>query len=319
MCTHLHVDHVGWNTKLENGRWVPTFPNARYLFAKREYAHWENEHKTQGKETNGGSFDDSVLPVVEAGKAVMIDSDHQPDPMLTIKDYPGHTPGSIAINLKDGGRQACFSGDIMHHPIQVYHPTGRASSAPTRSCRRRAGAGCSRTASRAARCSARRTSRRQCGYIKAAGQCLPHRLGCRQMTGREEDTGLSGKVAIVSGGGAAGDGIGNGRAAAILLAPRRHQGSWSPTSTRSWRSARRDDQGEGGTAVAEACDATKEPTASGWSMPRSIAGAGSTSSTTMSASAAAAAWSTRSRTNIAASCRSTSRRCSCSPSTRSRR
>jgi len=122
LCTHLHVDHVGWNTKLENGRWVPTFPNARYLFAKREYAHWENEHKTQGKETNGGSFDDSVLPVVEAGKAVMIDSDHQPDPLVTIKDYPGHTPGSIAINLRDGGRQACFSGDIMHHPIQVYHP-----------------------------------------------------------------------------------------------------------------------------------------------------------------------------------------------------
>jgi glyoxylase-like metal-dependent hydrolase (beta-lactamase superfamily II) len=122
MCTHLHVDHVGWNTRLENGRWVPTFMNAKYLFAKREYAHWETEHKTKGLETNGGSFDDSVLPVVDAGKAVMIDSDHQPDPLLTIKDYPGHTPGSIAINLKDGGRQACFSGDIMHHPIQVYHP-----------------------------------------------------------------------------------------------------------------------------------------------------------------------------------------------------
>jgi len=123
MCTHLHVDHVGWNTRLENGRWVPTFPNARYLFAKREYAHWENERRTQdGASINGGSFDDSVLPVVEAGKAVMIDTDHQPDPLLTIRDYPGHTPGSIAINLSDGGRQATFSGDIMHHPIQVYHP-----------------------------------------------------------------------------------------------------------------------------------------------------------------------------------------------------
>jgi glyoxylase-like metal-dependent hydrolase (beta-lactamase superfamily II) len=123
MCTHLHVDHVGWNTKLENGRWVPTFPNAKYLFAKREYAHWENERKTQDAGTvNGGSFDDSVLPVVEAGKAVMIDSDHQPDALLTLKDYPGHTPGSIAINLRDGGKQATFSGDIMHHPIQVYHP-----------------------------------------------------------------------------------------------------------------------------------------------------------------------------------------------------
>ncbi len=123
MCTHLHVDHVGWNTKLENGRWVPTFPNAKYLFAKREYAHWESERKKQGDgKVNDGSFDDSVLPIVEAGKAVMIDSDAQPDPLLTIKDYPGHTPGSIAINLKDGGKQACFSGDIMHHPIQVYHP-----------------------------------------------------------------------------------------------------------------------------------------------------------------------------------------------------
>lgn len=122
MCTHLHVDHVGWNTKLENGRWVPTFKNAKYLFAKREYAHWETEHRTKGLETNGGSFDDSVLPVVEAGKAVMIENDHQPDPLLTIRDYPGHTPGSIAINLKDQGNQACFSGDIMHHPIQVYHP-----------------------------------------------------------------------------------------------------------------------------------------------------------------------------------------------------
>jgi len=123
LCTHLHVDHVGWNTRLENGRWVPTFPNAKYLFAKREYAHWEGERKKQGDgKVNDGSFDDSVLPIVEAGKAVMIDSDAQPDPLLTLGDYPGHTPGSIAINLKDGGRQACFSGDIMHHPIQVYHP-----------------------------------------------------------------------------------------------------------------------------------------------------------------------------------------------------
>ncbi len=111
MCTHLHVDHVGWNTKLENGRWVPTFPNAKYLFAKREYAHWETERGAQGEgKVNDGSFDDSVLPIVEAGKAVMIESDHQPDPLLTIKDYPGHTPGSIAINLKDEGRSRDLLG-----------------------------------------------------------------------------------------------------------------------------------------------------------------------------------------------------------------
>src|SRR5215471_10443077 len=123
LCTHLHADHVGWNTQLVDGRWVPTFPNARYLFAKREYVHWEAERTKQGEgKVNDGSFDDSVLPVVEAGRAVMVDVDHQPDPLLTLKDYPGHTPGSIAINLKDGDRRACFSGDIMHHPIQVYYP-----------------------------------------------------------------------------------------------------------------------------------------------------------------------------------------------------
>jgi glyoxylase-like metal-dependent hydrolase (beta-lactamase superfamily II) len=122
MCTHLHVDHVGWNTQLKDGRWVPTFPNAKYLFAKREYAHWETERKTKGEGVNDGSFDDSVLPVVEAGMAEMIETDHQPDPMLTLKDYPGHTPGSVAINLRDGDRRACFAGDIMHHPIQVYPP-----------------------------------------------------------------------------------------------------------------------------------------------------------------------------------------------------
>ena len=185
MCTHLHVDHVGWNTKLENGRWVPTFPNAKYLFAKREYAHWENEHKTQGKETNGGSFDDSVLPVVEAGKAVMIDSDHQPDPMLTIKDYPGHTPGSIAINLKDGGKQACFSGDIMHHPIQVYHPDWSSQFCSDQELsaksRRKLLEDC--VESNALLCPAHFPGA-NAGYIKPAGQRLQDRMGCirREMT-----------------------------------------------------------------------------------------------------------------------------------------
>ncbi len=123
MCTHLHVDHVGWNTKLENGRWVPTFPNARYLFARKEYAHWEDERRQKDAQSvNGGSFDDSVLPVVEAKKAVFIDTDHQPDSLLTIEEAPGHTPGSIVIRLSDAGREAVFSGDIMHHPVQVYYP-----------------------------------------------------------------------------------------------------------------------------------------------------------------------------------------------------
>ena len=123
MCTHLHVDHVGWNTELRDGRWVPTFPNARYLFAAKEYAYWEAERKrTPETPVNGGSFDDSVLPVVEAGRAVLIGTDYQTDPLFTIRDAPGHTPGSITIELVDGGSRALFTGDIMHHPIQVYRP-----------------------------------------------------------------------------------------------------------------------------------------------------------------------------------------------------
>jgi glyoxylase-like metal-dependent hydrolase (beta-lactamase superfamily II) len=137
MCTHLHVDHVGWNTRLVDGRWAPSFPNARYLFGKAEFAHWESERKTQGAQLNDGSFDDSVLPIVEAGKAVMIESDHQPDPLLTITDYAGHTPGSIAIRLRDGGREACFSGDILSKPAVKSTSYRRTPPKPNRRERRK--------------------------------------------------------------------------------------------------------------------------------------------------------------------------------------
>ena len=123
MCTHLHVDHVGWNTRLVDGRWVPTFPNARYVMARKEYAHWEAERsQSEPGIVNDGSFDDSVLPVVEAGQAVFVDADHQPDDLFTIIEAPGHTPGSVVLRLAGGGQEALFTGDIMHHPIQVYHP-----------------------------------------------------------------------------------------------------------------------------------------------------------------------------------------------------
>src|SRR6266436_3597558 len=72
MCTHLHWDHVGWNTRLDNGRWVPTFPNARYLFSKKEYEYWDAVHR----KTPLSSMADSVLPIIEARKAELITSDH---------------------------------------------------------------------------------------------------------------------------------------------------------------------------------------------------------------------------------------------------
>jgi NAD(P)-dependent dehydrogenase (short-subunit alcohol dehydrogenase family) len=135
------------------------------------------------------------------------------------------------------------------------------------------------------------------------------------MQGPEDDPGLAGKVALVSGGGAAGDGIGNGRAAAILLA---RAGAKVLVADRDLKLAERTVEmiaAEGGTAAAHGGDVTSET--GRWSKPRSTAGASSISSTTMSASAAAAAWSTKRPSNIAASCRSMSRACSCSPSTRS--
>ncbi len=120
MCTHLHVDHVGWNTRLENGRWVPTFPNASYLFGETEYRFWEREHVKVPFIRN--SFEDSVLPVVEAGKAVLVGDGHEVDDGVTIAPSPGHTPGHMCLNVASQRERAVFSGDLMHHPIQVPEP-----------------------------------------------------------------------------------------------------------------------------------------------------------------------------------------------------
>ena len=117
LCTHLHVDHVGWNTRLEDGRWVPTFPNARYLFARTEYAFWETRHKDDPYYTD--VFRDSVLPVVEAGRVDFVDGDHEIESGLHLEPSPGHTPGHVCVNLESGGQRAVFSGDMMHHPLQV--------------------------------------------------------------------------------------------------------------------------------------------------------------------------------------------------------
>jgi glyoxylase-like metal-dependent hydrolase (beta-lactamase superfamily II) len=122
MCTHLHVDHVGWNTRLVNGRWVPTFPNAKYVFAKREYDHWEAEARTTGLARTGNYMSDSVLPVVEAGKAVFVDMDHELDTGIALYPLPGHTPGQCGVHVKSNGTEAILTGDMMHHPLQVVYP-----------------------------------------------------------------------------------------------------------------------------------------------------------------------------------------------------
>ena len=117
VCTHLHVDHVGWNTRLEGGRWVPTFPRATYIFARDEFEFWKQESVTGREEF--GLIDDSVMPVVEAGKALLVASDHVIDDRLQFEPSPGHTPGHVNVRLRTKAGEAVFTGDMMHRPIQV--------------------------------------------------------------------------------------------------------------------------------------------------------------------------------------------------------
>lgn len=121
-CTHLHVDHVGWNTKLENGRWVPTFPNAKYIFGRREFEFWQAWIKEHGPPSSGPSFEDSVLPIVEANQAVLVEDDFKMNDYIHLSPAPGHTPGQCCANLSSAGAKAIFAGDALHHPLQVFEP-----------------------------------------------------------------------------------------------------------------------------------------------------------------------------------------------------
>jgi glyoxylase-like metal-dependent hydrolase (beta-lactamase superfamily II) len=118
-CTHLHGDHVGWNTRLANGRWVPTFPNARYLFAETEVAYWERMHRDGPDNIYRQSWEDSVLPVLEAGLVDRVRSDHEITRGIRLHQAPGHTPGNVVIELDDGRRRAVMSGDVIHHPVLI--------------------------------------------------------------------------------------------------------------------------------------------------------------------------------------------------------
>jgi glyoxylase-like metal-dependent hydrolase (beta-lactamase superfamily II) len=118
MCTHLHPDHVGWNTRLQNGRWVPTFPNARYVFGKTEFEHWTAQHAKAAVP----QFVDSVLPVVEAKRADIVGNDLAVGDHARILPTPGHTPGHVAFAFGKGKDDAVFSGDLIHSPLQAVYP-----------------------------------------------------------------------------------------------------------------------------------------------------------------------------------------------------
>jgi glyoxylase-like metal-dependent hydrolase (beta-lactamase superfamily II) len=119
LCTHLHVDHVGWNTKRVGGRWVPTFVNARYVFGRTEYEHWRDHSDTP---EHAAVFDDSVKPIADAGKADLIASDHRLTDEIRMIPTPGHSPGHMSIHITSDGEQALLTGDVAHHPCQMAHP-----------------------------------------------------------------------------------------------------------------------------------------------------------------------------------------------------
>jgi len=118
LCTHLHVDHVGWNTKLADGKWVPTFANARYVFGKTEYEHWRDHSDGPDK---AAVFNDSVQPIAEAGKADLVASDARLCDEITLIPTPGHSPGHISILIRSDGEEGLLSGDVAHHPCQMAH------------------------------------------------------------------------------------------------------------------------------------------------------------------------------------------------------
>ncbi|MSP31449.1 MAG: MBL fold metallo-hydrolase [Pseudolabrys sp.] len=120
LCTHLHVDHVGWNTRLENGRWVPTFRNAKHVMSRVEHDFWCAKARDPAtQQTLKNVYNDSVLPVVENGMAVMFDNGYSLDDCLTIVPAPGHTPGHVRIDLRSKEQSAIFCGDVLHNPVQV--------------------------------------------------------------------------------------------------------------------------------------------------------------------------------------------------------
>ncbi len=118
LCTHLHVDHVGWNTRLVDGKWVPTFAKARYVFGRTEYEHWRDYSTEPDK---AAVFADSVKPIMDADRANLIPSDHRLCEEITMIPTPGHSPGHMSLHIHSEGEEALLTGDVAHHPCQMAH------------------------------------------------------------------------------------------------------------------------------------------------------------------------------------------------------
>jgi glyoxylase-like metal-dependent hydrolase (beta-lactamase superfamily II) len=122
MCTHLHADHIGWNTRLVDGRWVPTFGKARYLIGRSEFDHWRTEEEKAPGSHNHGSFSDSVMPLIEAGCVDLVEDGYELCQGLNLIALPGHTGGQLGLCLCHQQQQAFFCADALHSPVQVFHP-----------------------------------------------------------------------------------------------------------------------------------------------------------------------------------------------------
>jgi glyoxylase-like metal-dependent hydrolase (beta-lactamase superfamily II) len=118
LCTHMHVDHVGWNTRLVDGRWQPTFAAARYLYAEDEWEHWRQEPA----DDTGPIIEDSVQPIFDAGLADLVPGDAAVNNEVRLEPTPGHTPGHVSVHIASKGEEAVITGDMIHHPCQIAHP-----------------------------------------------------------------------------------------------------------------------------------------------------------------------------------------------------
>ena len=144
ICTHMHGDHLGWNTRLVDGEWVPTFAKARYVFAQAEYDYWKADSEAdpavgaeappEGIPSHGAAFADSVAPIVAAGRADLVDAEHRVSASLGLRSSAGHTPGHVTVEIgpvglvgsvASGGARALLIGDAMHSPIQCGAPESR--------------------------------------------------------------------------------------------------------------------------------------------------------------------------------------------------
>jgi glyoxylase-like metal-dependent hydrolase (beta-lactamase superfamily II) len=119
LCTHLHVDHVGWNTMLVDGRWMPTFPRARYLLGRVEFEHWRAQRE---RDDMAAVFADSVAPIVDAGLADLVETDQRICDEISLVPTVGHTPGHVSVRISSRGEEALITGDFMHHPCQIARP-----------------------------------------------------------------------------------------------------------------------------------------------------------------------------------------------------